>query len=60
MKYIAYLIKRMFGFTWVVRKCGFPYAKGYATYMPAKRTILDTGLSKEHAEAICRNLNGFD
>lgn len=44
---------------WVVKKCGFPYAEGYATYNWKKKMILDTGLSKEEAKAICRELNGL-
>lgn len=44
---------------WVVKKCGFPHAQGYATYNWKKKMILDTGLSKEEAKAICRELNGL-
>ena len=44
---------------WVVKKCGFPYAQGYATYNWKKKMILDTGLTKEEAKAICRELNGL-
>ena len=44
---------------WVVKKYGFPYAHGYATYNWKKKMILDTGLSKEEAKAICRELNGL-
>jgi hypothetical protein len=44
---------------WVVKKCGFPYSQGYATYNWKKKMFLDTGLSKEEAKAICRELNGL-
>jgi len=42
---------------WVVRRCEFPYAAGYATYNPYRKTVLDTGLSKTDALAICKGLN---
>lgn len=45
--------KRLTGNWWVVRRCAFPYPEGYATYLPAKKTVLDTGLTKEHAQKIC-------
>jgi len=51
--------KRLIGNWWVVRKCGFPYKKGYATYNKFKNTILDTGLTKEQANQICDELNGI-
>lgn len=44
---------------WVVKKCGYPYSQGYGTYNWKKKMILDTGLSKEEAMAICRELNGL-
>jgi hypothetical protein len=42
---------------WEVRRCEFPYPEGYATYNPASRTILDTGLTRDRAASICRELN---
>lgn len=51
------LKKRVTGNWWEVRRCLFPYPEGYATYNPAKRMILDTGLSKERAQRICDELN---
>ena len=46
-------VRRMRGELWVVRKCNFPYATGYATFLPGKNMVLDTGLTKEHAERVC-------
>jgi len=43
---------------WIVKKCGYPYDEGYATYNWKTHTVLDTGLSKEEAKIICRELNG--
>ena len=42
---------------WVVKKCRFPYEEGYATYNKKIHTILDTGLTKEQAIQICKELN---
>jgi hypothetical protein len=42
---------------WTVKACGWPFPSGYATYNRHRRTILDTGLTKEHAKDICRQLN---
>jgi hypothetical protein len=42
---------------WTVVKCGWPYPDGYATINKSKNMILDTGLTKEHAEQICEELN---
>ena len=52
-----WLLKWMMDDFWVVRRCEFPYPKGYATYLPSKKMVLDTGLTKEDAEEICRELN---
>ena len=52
------LLKSIIGDVWEVRRCLFPYPEGYATYNPYKRTILDTGLTKEEAQRICDELNG--
>ena len=49
--------KRIIGDWWVVRRCGWPYPKGYATYNSFRDTILDTNLTKEHAQRICDELN---
>lgn len=59
MKRLTYYIKRLLGLAWVVRRCGFPYKSGYATYLPHKRMVLDTGLTKEHAQLLCDELNGL-
>ena len=50
-------VRRMRGELWVVRKCNFPYPEGYATFMPGKNMVLDTGLTKEHAERACLQMN---
>jgi hypothetical protein len=42
---------------WEVRKCGFPYPSGYATYNKTKNMILDTGLTKDVAQSICDIMN---
>lgn len=44
---------------WVVRKCKYPYPEGYGTYNWAKKMILDTGLTKEEAKVICKELNNM-
>lgn len=44
---------------WIVKKCGFPHNEGYGTYNWKTHTVLDTGLTKEDANAICRELNGL-
>lgn len=51
------MINRIIGNWWIVRKCEFPFPKGYATYNPAKKTILDTGLTKKQAQDICDTMN---
>ena len=52
------LFKKMIGSWWVVRECGFPYPDGYATYLPRKKMVLDTGLTKEEAQQVCNHMNG--
>jgi hypothetical protein len=42
---------------WTVRRCGWPYAEGFATYNRHRRMVLDTGLTREEAEAACNELN---
>ena len=54
---ITKIFKWIIGDWWVVRKCQFPYPCGYATYNSFRRTVLDTGLSKNQAEEICKQLN---
>ena len=50
-------VRRMRGELWVVRKCNFPYATGYATFLPCQNLVLDRGLSKEPAERVCLQMN---
>jgi hypothetical protein len=42
---------------WEVRRSIWPHPDGYATYNPETKTVLDTGLSKERAQAICDEMN---
>lgn len=42
---------------WVPRRSTWPYEDGYATFNPYRRTILDTGLTLEHARRNCDELN---
>lgn len=51
------LWKRFIGDWWVVRPCGWPYPQGYATFNHYRRMVADTGLTKEHAQAICDSMN---
>lgn len=57
MKFFKWLFKWLQDDLWVVRRCEFPYPKGYATYLPSQRTVLDTGLTKKEAHEICDELN---
>lgn len=50
-------VRRLRGDLWVVRKSIWPYSVGYATYLPRKKMVLDTGLSKEMAEMECLKMN---
>ena len=50
-------VKRLRGELWVVRKGLFPYPDGYITYLPHTKTVLDTGLTKGHAERACLKMN---
>lgn len=59
MKKLIVKLKTLLGLAWVVRKCGFPYKEGYATYLPCKKMVLDTGLTKGHAQNLCDKLNGL-
>lgn len=51
--------KRLIGDWWEIRVCYWPHPRGYATYNPYRKTILDTGLSREQAKEICKELNGL-
>lgn len=42
---------------WEVRRTIWPYPDGWGTYNPGARTVLDTGLSREEAQARCDALN---
>lgn len=57
MATIRKLWRRLRGDWWEPRRCCWPYPEGYATYNPARKTILDTGLTRDEAIAICANLN---
>lgn len=46
------------GKKWVVRRTIWPYKDGWGTYCPSTRTVLDSGLTKEEAQARCDELNG--
>jgi hypothetical protein len=60
-KYMIILLKKLWnkaiGNWWEVRACCWPYPEGYGTYNPYKKMILNTGLTKEHAQSICDQLN---
>ena len=42
---------------WTVISTGWPYPPGYGTYNKKRNTLLDSGLSRESAEALCKQLN---
>ena len=42
---------------WSVVRCGWPYGSGYGTYCRRRRILLDTGLSREEARRLARELN---
>lgn len=42
---------------WVVKRSGWPYPDGWATYNRKRCMILDTGLSREKALEECARLN---
>lgn len=42
---------------WEARRSGWPYPPGYAVYHPGRRTVLDTGLTRDDAQAIADDLN---
>ena len=42
---------------WEVRRTIIPYNYGWGTYCPGCRTVLDTGLTKKHAQRSCDELN---
>lgn len=43
---------------WEVWRTIWPYPEGWGVYNPKTRTLLDSGLSKEDAQAICDDMNG--
>jgi hypothetical protein len=45
---------------WVVRRTIWPYRDGWGTYCPRKNMVLDTGLSKERATELCKELNRYN
>jgi hypothetical protein len=45
------------GRDWVVARTIWPFPDGWGTYNPKTHTIMDTGLSKEEAQARCDALN---
>ncbi len=49
----------LFKKTWKVVRTIWPYPEGYGTvfYLHGKRTIVDSGLSKEEAESIVQHEN---
>jgi hypothetical protein len=42
---------------WEVRKSMWPYPDGYAVYDARERLVLDSGLSREAAQALCNRMN---
>lgn len=42
---------------WVVRRTCFPFDSGYGTENPARNMMLDSGLTKEEAQARCDYYN---
>ena len=59
LKWVRWLWKWARGNLWEVRRCEYPYPRGtFATYLPSKRMVLDTGLTRDEAAALCRELNG--
>lgn len=52
-------IIKLFAPKWRVRKATWPYPEGYCTYkkVGGQITVLDTGLTKEQAKEICKELN---
>lgn len=42
---------------WKVVRTKWPYPDGYGTHCKGCRTVVDTGLSKEEAEARAKELN---
>lgn len=44
---------------WRPVPCGWPYIDGYATFNPRRNTIMDTRLSKRHAQEICNEMNSI-
>lgn len=42
---------------WEVIRTIWPYPEGWGVWQPSTRTIIDTGLPKEEAERICKEMN---
>lgn len=42
---------------WSVVRTGWPYEPGYGTYCKRRSMLLDTGLSREEARRLARELN---
>ena len=54
------LLKRLLGDKWEVRRTIWPYLDGWGVYNSYTRTIANTGLTKEQAQAECDELNGVN
>lgn len=57
MKRLKRICKWIFRDWWVVRPCGWPYREGFATFNSFRNTVLDTGLTKDHAQRLCDQMN---
>ncbi len=42
---------------WEVVRTIWPFPRGYGTYLARKNMLLDAGLTKEHAQRLCDELN---
>lgn len=51
------VVMRLLGDKWEVVRTIWPYRDGYGTYNRSRRTLLDSGLTKEHAQRNCDALN---
>ena len=56
-QWIAKQYNKIIGNWWTIKRCGFPYNSGYATFNSYKNMILDTGLTKRQAIETCKELN---
>lgn len=57
MRALKVLAHWLFRGRWKAVPCGWPYRPGWATYCPRRSLILDTGLTREQAEAEAKALN---